>query len=308
MQEPVDSTGRSRALQASRATLPRLDPEPPSLLAFLQVRFPFVADWESRLARGLVQEDGGGPLADTTPYRAGLRILYFREVDSEPEVPFEAGILFQDEHLLVADKPHFLPVTPVGRYVRASLLARLQEQTGIADLAPLHRLDRETAGLVLFSIQPGSRAAYSALFREGRMAKTYLAVAAVETGDPQREWRVENRIQKGEPFFRMACPEGPPNARSAIRLLAERDGRGLFEIRPETGRKHQVRLHMAAIGHPILFDKLYPELQPEAMAGASPDFSRPLQLLAKQLEFRDPLAGVARVFESGRRLAWDPLR
>lgn len=295
-------------MEASRVTLPKLAPSPPSVLAFLQGRFPFVADWESRMERGLVRMDGGDALAPGAPYRAGLRLLYFREVEIEPEIPFEAGIIFQDEHILVVEKPHFLPVTPTGPYVRASLLVRLQAQTGLPELAPLHRLDRETAGLVLFSIREDGRSAYSGLFQNGLITKVYHTVAAVEPGIPLREWRVENRIEKGEPFFRMACVDGPANARSTIRLLAERNGYGLFEVRPETGKKHQVRLHMAAIGYPILHDKLYPELQPEPGQGAPADFSRPLQLLAQRLEFEDPITGEARVFESRQRLARNPLR
>ena len=309
MAEPDEFTGtdRSRALKASRVTLPKLDPPPLSVLAFLQDRFPLVTDWESRIARGLVRVDGGAPVAADAPYRVGLRILYFREVEKEPDIPFEAKIIFQDANLLVVDKPHFLPVIPTGPYVRASLLARLQEQTGLVGLAPLHRLDRETAGLVLFSVRQDSRAAFSGLFQKGRIAKTYHAVADVKAGTLPQDWRVENRIEKGEPFFRMACVEGPVNARSSIRLLAERHGYGLFEVRPETGKKHQIRLHMAAIGHPILHDKLYPELQPEAPSDAPPDFTHPLQLLAKRLEFKDPITGETRVFESEQELAWNPL-
>jgi tRNA pseudouridine32 synthase/23S rRNA pseudouridine746 synthase len=310
MAKPGESehSDSSRALHASKVTLPKLDPAPTHVLAFLQGRFPYVADWGSRMARGLVREDGGGALAVAAPYRAGLRILYFREVEAEPEIPCDAGIIFQDAHLLVADKPHFLPVTPSGPYVRTSLLARLQEQTGIETLAPLHRLDRETAGLVLFSVQRESRAAYSELFQKGRIRKTYHAVAPMEAGSSLQDWRVENRIEKGEPFFRMACVKGLANARSSIRLLGERYGYGLFEIAPETGKKHQIRLHMAAIGHPILHDKLYPELQPEAPSDVPPDYSQPLQLLAKRLEFSDPITGDMRIFESGQELAWNPLR
>ena len=299
---------RGRALHPSRVTLPKHDAGLFTVLAFLQGRFPYVADWESRMARGLVRVDGGGALAVDAPYRAGLRLLYFREVAAEPGIPFEAKIIFQDAHLLVADKPHFLPVTPSGPYVRTSLLARLQEQTGMENLAPLHRLDRETAGLVLFSIQRRSRANYSELFQKGRMKKIYHALAPMEAGSPLQDWRVENRIEKGEPFFRMACVEGLANARSAIRLLAQQNDRGLFEITPETGKKHQIRLHMAAIGHPILHDKFYPDLQPEAPADAPPDYSQPLQLLAKRLEFSDPITGEIRVFESELELAWNPWR
>ncbi len=310
MAEPDDFTslGHSRATKASRVTLPRLDPPPPSLLSFLQGRFPFVSDWESRMARGLVCTAGRNPVDTDTPYQAGLEILYYREVDAEPDIPFEAKIIFQDAHLLVADKPHFLPVTPTGPYVRVSLLTRLQEQTGLDSLAPLHRLDRETAGLVLFSVQRDGRAGFSGLFQKGRITKIYQAIASVEAGTPLQEWRVENRIEKGDPFFRMACVEGTVNARSSIQLLKESCGYGLFEIRPETGKKHQIRLHMTAIGHPIQHDKLYPELQSEAAANAALDFSRPLQLLAKRLEFVDPGTGEVRVFESEQQLAWDPLR
>jgi tRNA pseudouridine32 synthase/23S rRNA pseudouridine746 synthase len=302
--DDFNGRGQSRALKASRVTLPKLDPPLPSVLAYLQVRFPLVDDWELRMGRGLVRVDGGPPLAVDSLYRVGLRVLYFREVDTEPDIPFEAKIIFQDAHLLVADKPHFLPVTPSGPYVRASLLARLQEQTGLTNLAPLHRLDRETAGLVLFSVLPESRAAYSKLFQEGRISKLYHAVASAEAGMPTHQWRVETRIEKGEPFFRMACVEGPVNARSTIRLLAERHGYGLFEIHPETGKKHQIRLHMATISHPILYDKLYPELQPEV---PQPEFNQPLQLLAKSLEFTDPITGELRVFESEQKLMWNPL-
>lgn len=300
--------GLSRSLKASRVTLPKLDPLPPNVLAFLRGRFPFVPDWESRMARGLVRVDGEGPLAVHAPYRAGLRILYFREVDTEPEIPFEGKIIFQDAHLLVADKPHFLPVIPAGPYVRESLLARLQEQKGLGGLAPMHRLDRETAGLVLFSIRQDSRAAFSGLFQKGSITKIYHAVARVGAGPSPRGWRVENRIEKGEPFFRMTCVEGPVNARSTILLLAEKDGYGLFEVRPETGKKHQIRLHMATIGHPIFHDKLYPELQLEPVASALPDYSNPLQLLAQRLEFVDPITGEMRIFKSELELEWNPLR
>ena len=198
----------------------------------------------------------------------------------------------------MADKPAFLPVVPAGGYVKETLLARLQAETGIEDLVPLHRLDRETAGLVLFSVDPSTRAAYAGLFSGERIRKTYEALAVAATEPALREWRVENRLESGEPFFRMAIVPGAPNARSTIRLLAWKDGRGRFEIRPETGKKHQIRLHMLAIGYPILNDRLYPELLPEG----PPDHAHPLQLLAKRLEFVDPVSGEARCFESEQTL------
>lgn len=288
----------SRAAQASKVTLPKADPAPATVLAFLSGRFPRIRDWESRMARGLVLADGA-PLGAAAPYRPGLVVTYFREVAEEAPVPFEARILHRDARLLVADKPPFLPVVPAGGFVRETLLARLQAQTGIADLAPLHRLDRETAGLVLFSVDPATRGAYAALFAGRGIAKAYEAVSEAAAEPARREWRVENRIEAGEPFFRMAIVEGTPNARSDIRLLQWQHGRARFEIRPETGKKHQIRLHMAAIGHPILHDRFYPELLPEG----PPDFERPLQLLAKRLEFTDPLSGELRRFESEQVLA-----
>lgn len=288
----------SRAAQASRVTLPKADPAPATVLEFLSARFPRIHDWESRMARGLVLADGQ-PLAVSASYRPGLEVTYFREVAEEAPIPFEARILHRDEHLLVADKPPFLPVVPAGGFVRETLLARLQAETGIADLAPLHRLDRETAGLVLFSVDPATRGAYAGLFAGRGIVKTYEAVSEAPVEPAQREWRVENRIEAGEPFFRMAIVEGSPNARSDIRLLEWKDGRARFEIRPETGRKHQIRLHMQAIGYPILNDRFYPELLPEG----PPDFEHPLQLLASRLEFTDPISGEPRRFESEQTLA-----
>lgn len=288
----------SRAAQASRVTLPKADPAPATVLEFLSARFPRIKDWDSRMARGLVLADGQ-PLAVSASYRPGLEVTYFREVAEEAPIPFEARILHRDEHLLVADKPPFLPVVPAGGFVRETLLARLQAETGIADLAPLHRLDRETAGLVLFSVDPATRGAYAGLFAGRGIVKTYEAVSEAPVEPAQREWRVENRIEAGEPFFRMAIVEGSPNARSDIRLLEWKDGRARFEIRPETGRKHQIRLHMQAIGYPILNDRFYPELLPEG----PPDFEHPLQLLASRLEFTDPISGEPRRFESEQTLA-----
>lgn len=289
--------GSIRAAQASRVTLPKADPAPATVLDFLMARFPRIADWPSRMDRGLVRAEGA-PLPAAAPYRAGLEVTYFREVAAEAPVPFEARILHRDAQLLVADKPPFLPVVPAGGFVRETLLARLQAETGIADLAPLHRLDRETTGLVLFSVDPATRSAYAGLFAGRGITKTYEAVAEARTEPAQREWRVENRIEAGEPFFRMAIVEGPPNALSHIRMLQWQEGRARFEIRPDTGRKHQIRLHMQAIGHPILNDRFYPELFPEG----PPDFAHPLQLLASRLEFTDPVSGEPRRFESEQTL------
>lgn len=266
----------------------------PSLLDGLCARFPRIdrAQWMDRFARGRVQDAQGRALGPDQVWQVGLEIVYFREVADEPVIPFAEAIVHQDTHLLVADKPHFLPVTPAGGYVRETLLARLVARTGNTDLVPLHRLDRLTAGLVLFSTRPDTRDAYQRLFRERRIEKVYEALAPPL---PQRTFPQERhtRLVPGEPFFRMAEVPGEPNARTRIEVI---DGTGPlwhYRLHPVTGRKHQLRVHMAGLGAPILGDDLYPDLLPDAPADA------PLHLLAKALTFDDPLTGERCTFTSG---------
>lgn len=271
----------------------------PNLLDGLCARFPRIdrAQWQDRFARGRVQDVQGRALAADQPWQVGLEILYFREVSDEPSIPFSERILYQDEHLLVADKPHYLPVTPAGGYVRETLLARLVAQTGNADLVPLHRLDRLTAGLVLFSQRPDSRDAYQRLFRERRIDKTYEALAPALPGLVFPLQRL-SRIVAGEPFFRMAEVPGEVNARTTVEVIAADGAVWQYRLQPETGRKHQLRVHMAALGAPILGDDLYPQLRP----AADPLQAPPLQLLARALAFQDPLSGERRAFSSERAL------
>ncbi len=270
-----------------------------NLLDGLCARFPRIdrAQWQDRFARGRVQDAQGRALAADQPWQVGLEILYFREVSDEPSIPFSERILYQDEHLLVADKPHYLPVTPAGGYVRETLLARLVAQTGNADLLPLHRLDRLTAGLVLFSQRPDSRDAYQRLFRERRIDKTYEALAPALPGLVFPLQRL-SRIVAGEPFFRMAEVPGEVNARTTVEVIAAYGAVWQYRLQPETGRKHQLRVHMAALGAPILGDDLYPQLRP----AADPLQAPPLQLLARALAFQDPLSGERRAFSSERAL------
>ncbi len=296
----------SRSPTPSHATLPALERPPATLLDYLAERFPHVGKetWKARIAAGHVTFDDDQPLSLATPYRAGARIRYFREVAAEPEVPFAEEVLFENDHLLVADKPHFLPVTPSGPWVNECLLHRLRRRLGNHDLVVAHRLDRETAGLVLCCKDPAVRGLYGRLFQEGRVEKGYLAVARV-TAPPRREpIEVASRLVKGEPWFRMQTVPGPPNARTRVELTAWRDGHGLFRLTPATGKTHQLRVHMAALGFPLVNDRTYPELQP----AAPPDFARPLQLLAGGLRFRDPVSGRELSFRSRRRLQWPPGR
>lgn len=269
----------------------------PSLLDGLCARFPRIdrAQWADRFARGRVQDAQGRALAPDQVWQVGLEIVYFREVADEPVIPFAEAIVHQDADLLVADKPHFLPVTPAGDYVRETLLARLVARTGNRDLVPLHRLDRLTAGLVLFSTRPDTRDAYQRLFRERRIEKVYEALAPPL---PQRAFPLERhtRLVPGEPFFRMAEVPGEPNARTRIEVIEAAGPVWRYRLHPVSGRKHQLRVHMAGLGAPILGDDLYPELLVDAPADA------PLQLLAKGLAFDDPLSGQRRTFTSGLSL------
>lgn len=290
----------SIAKRPSAITLPPTPPPYPSILDFLIRTFPHVAAarWAERLRAGKILDDRGQPIAADTPYAAGLRLRYFREVGDEPLIPSAEHIVFQNDEILVACKPHFLPVVPGGRYVNECLEQRLRERTGIADLVPLHRIDRDTAGLVLCSLNPQTRGLYHALFAAGRIEKTYQALAEVREPQDRNEWTVENRMVRGEPRFRMQTVPGRVNARSIIRLLDVNGGRGRFELQPLTGKTHQLRLHMSGLGFGIVNDRYYPELQPER----ADDFDRPLQLLAARLRFRDPVTRRDLEFESDRRL------
>lgn len=276
-----------------------------TVLDCLCARFPQVSQavWRDRMARGLVLNAEGQPLTAETPYREGLRVHYFREVPAEREIPFEARILYQDEHLLVADKPHFLPVLPAGEYVEHTLLSRLARQLNNPHLVPLHRIDRLTAGLVMFSLNPTSRGAYQALFRERRIEKSYEAIAPAlpEAVFPLRR---ATRLVEGEPFFRMQEIDGVANTETRIDVLEQRGAWWRYALFPVTGKRHQLRVHMAALGAPLLGDPLYPELDEQRHQRSNDDYSQPLRLLARHLSFTDPLTQQPRRFESELALAW----
>jgi len=255
------------------------------------------AQWLDRIERGRVLDAQGRAITPQTPYRAGLRIHYYREVAHEAPMPGMETVLHADAHLVVADKPHYLPVTPAGGFVEQTLLRRLIRRLDNPHLVPLHRIDRATAGLVLFSANPASRAAYQALFRERRIDKLYHALAP---GLPQLSFPQQrrSRIVAGEPFFRMREADGEPNSETVIEVIDRKADIWRYALRPVTGKKHQLRLHMAALGAPILHDTLYPELA----TAADDDHRRPLQLLARNLAFDDPLSGERRHFQSALEL------
>jgi tRNA pseudouridine32 synthase/23S rRNA pseudouridine746 synthase len=273
----------------------------PTVLDFLAERHAGVGAeaWAARMSRGEVADETGARLTPASPYRAGALVYYYREPEPEPPVPFEERIIHQDGRLVVADKPHFLSVVPAGRFLRETLLVRLKRRTGLADLVPVHRIDRETAGVVVFSADPSTRGAYATLFQRREVTKVYHALARANEGLDFPVTR-RSRVVAGEPFFRMREAAGEPNAETRVAVL-ERRGGGvtLYEARPLTGRKHQVRLHLAALGAPVLNDRLYPEVLPPP---APEDFSAPLKLLAKSVSFRDPVTGRELRFESGMEL------
>ena len=273
----------------------------PSLLDFLAARMPAIqrSEWAQRLQQGLVLQENGQCALPDQACQTGQRFFYYRNVTDEPVLPLQARTVFEDDHLLVADKPHFMPVTPSGPYVQQSLLVQLKRLTGCADLVPLHRIDRETAGLVLFGKRLHERDAYHALFREKQIHKTYHAVAAFkpELNLPRHH---ASRLVPGEPFFRTQEVPGVPNSETRISLLHTDGLRALYQLEPVTGKRHQLRVHMASMGIPIEGDPFYPILrrgidEPE-------DFSQPLQLLAHAVQFADPHTGQARAFQSQHRL------
>jgi len=272
------------------------------LLDFLVDCFPRVdrATWLERMQRGKMADEQGRIVDESTPYRINARLSYYREVKAEPRIPFHERILYEDEEILLADKPHFMPVTPSGTAVNECLLHRLVNRTGNRELVPVHRLDRDTAGLVLFSKKPATRHCYFALFREGRIDKQYEAIASLPMDTNRREWLVESRIEASGQWILRHNVAGEINARSQITMLETGAEIARFSLSPLTGKTHQLRLHMGLIGSQILNDIFYPVLQPKA---DTPDYSRPLQLLAKKLAFTDPLSGTGLQFESSLHLS-----
>nr|WP_258054696.1 RluA family pseudouridine synthase [Streptomyces sp. Ru71] len=254
---------------------------------------------EGMFDAGLIVGADGRPVAPDAPYVPGMFVWFHRDLAPEVPVPFAVDVVYRDAHIVVADKPHFLATTPRGSHVAETVLARLRRDLDIPTLTAAHRLDRLTAGLVLFTVRPEERGAYQTLFRDRRVRKTYEAVAPY---DPELELpvTVRSRIVKERGVLTAREVPGEPNAVSRIELGEHRGGLGRYRLLPATGQTHQLRVHLNALGVPILGDPLYPEVAAPVAAG---DFRRPLQLLARELEFTDPVTGAAHRFRSGRTLA-----
>ena len=273
----------------------------PTVLDCLCAHFRAISreQWLDRIARGRVLDASGAPISPFLAYKEGLRIHYFREVPNETPIPVQEAILYADEHLVVADKPHFLPVTPAGEYVEHTLLRRLIRTLDNPHLVPLHRIDRHTAGLVLFSANPDSRSAYQSLFPTRKIEKRYEAIARA-LPDLELPRVHKSRLVEGEPFFRMREGEGVSNTETLVEVCEKNGDLWRYALYPVTGKKHQLRVHMAALGAGICNDPFYPEVLNDALD----DYANPLKLLAQSLRFADPLTGQERYFESRIHLEW----
>ncbi|WP_180103406.1 RluA family pseudouridine synthase [Acinetobacter sp. YH12134] len=266
-----------------------------TVYAYLCQQFPHIsaAEWLSRFQDGLVYDAHGQRLHIDSPFQAHTHCFYYRFLAHEVTVPFQHQILFENEDLLVVDKPHFLTMSPTGQYVQQTLLVRLKQQTGNEQLTPIHRLDRETAGVVLFSKQPASRGLYQQMFAERQVRKTYHAIAPFRA-DLSFPCTTRYRMEKGQPFYTMQVVDGVPNSETDIELLAHNGHLAKYLLKPVTGKQHQLRVHLNQLGIAILNDPFYPQVQHKT----EDDFSAPLQLLAKDICFQDPISKAAMAFSS----------
>lgn len=292
----------SEGVSSSRVYLPASESYP-TLLDFFIANFPHIepSEWSARFSEGLVMTADGQPVAASDAYQPNAHLLYFRRLAREPEIPFEEEILYQDEHILVADKPHFLPVTPSGLYLHQTLLNRLKKKTGLQHLSPIHRIDRDTAGLVIFCIQPNERAHYQNLFRDRAVTKVYEVIAPYsEELSAKLPMMYQSRLEESEHFLQMREVAGEPNADTYIELIEVVKPWAKYRLTPGSGKKHQLRCHLNALGIAIKFDQIYPVLTPYQEYDL--DFSKPLQLLAKEITFVDPVTGENRSFVSRREI------
>ncbi|WP_213073693.1 RluA family pseudouridine synthase [Acinetobacter ihumii] len=278
-----------KGVSASKAFLPaHRDPVVTTIFKYVCQQFAHISvhEWQQRFADGLVYDASGQILNVHSPYQANTHIFYYRFLAHEQPVPFQHHILFENDALLVVDKPHFLTISPTGQYVQETLLVRLKNQTGIEELSPIHRLDRETAGIILLSKKTQVRHAYQQLFANRQVQKTYHAIAAYrsELSFPRT---LNLCMQKGQPFYTMQIDaHGEPNSETYIECLEHNQFWAKYRLKPVTGKQHQLRVHLNYLGVPIKNDPFYPTV----LHKKHDDFSAPLQLLAKHIEFIDPIS------------------
>ncbi len=277
-----------------------------TVLDHLRRRLPRVVDWPQRLARGEVLDARGTPVEPQAACRHGVVLWYWRDPGPEPALGGVVEVLHRDAHLVAVDKPHGMAVTPGGRWLRETVLVQVRQRLDIATLAPIHRLDLETAGVMLFSVRPQDRHAYHALFRHRWVRKVYEAVVrwcdGMDRGLPI-EARHRLREREGDGFMQMEVVDGEPDATTRIEWVARRGDFAHLRLHPLTGRKHQLRAQLNALGMPIVGDRIYPDLLPMADPVTGADDRLPLQLLAREIAFDDPVTGEPRRFLSRRVLA-----
>lgn len=296
---PVSPLPPRHGLDAARLRTPD-DGAWATMRDHLVARLPRVAPEriDAMLAAGLIV-GRGGPVAPDAPFAPREFLWLHRDLPDEPPVPFAVDVLHRDEDIVVVDKPHFLATIPRGRHVVQTALVRLRRELDLPELAPAHRLDRVTAGVLLFVVCRDRRGAYQTLFRDRRVRKTYEAVAPHDPAVALPA-TVRSRIVKERGVICAQEVAGPPNAETRVELLEHSGGRARYRLVPTTGRTHQLRLHMRGLGLPILGDRFYGPAGPED--SALDDWTRPLQLLAATLEFPDPRTGEPRRFASRRTL------
>jgi tRNA pseudouridine32 synthase/23S rRNA pseudouridine746 synthase len=250
-------------------------------------------DAAAKVLAGEVVLPDGTVVSETTALRPGAHVYFYRELRDEVPVPCDIPVLYRDDDIVVVDKPHFLATMPRGRHVAQTAVVRLRRELDLPELSPAHRLDRLTAGVLLFTTRREVRGAYQTLFTRGVVRKTYLARAGL---NPDLEFPIvlRSRIIKRRGQLQAVEEPGEPNAETAVEHL----GDGLYRLTPRTGRTHQLRVQMASLGLPIIGDPLYPNV----IDIAPDDFSGPLQLLAHSLEFEDPISGRQREFVSRHTL------
>lgn len=300
---PRSPLPQRHGLDAAWLRTPDNDPGTPARWAtmreFLVDRLPDVAPVAAMLAAGEFVDQAGRPWSGQEPYRPNAFVWFHRPLAPEPVVPFRVEVLATDARVVVVDKPHFLATTPRGTHVRESVLVRLRNDLGLPDLAPAHRLDRLTAGVLVLTTRREHRAAYAGVFQTGAVTKVYEALAPF---DPTLEFprRVASRIEKRRGSLQAEHVVGEPNAETLVELVEARGRHARYRLTPTTGKTHQLRVHMAALGLPIVGDPLYPIV----LDVAADDFSQPLQLVARSLCFTDPIDQSTRDYRSRFALTW----
>ena len=300
---PRSPLPQRHGLDAAWLRTPDNDPAVPARWAtmrdFLLDRLPAIAPVAEMLAAQDFVDQAGHPWTGQEPYRPNAFVWFHRHLVPEPVVPFAVEVLYADKRIVVVDKPHFLATTPRGAHVTESVLVRLRGSLGLPDLAAAHRLDRLTAGVLVLTTHRLYRAAYAGVFQTGEAHKSYEAMAPFNPGF-EFPCTVTSRIEKRRGHLQAEVVDGVPNAETLVELVESRGDYARYRLTPTTGKTHQLRVQLAALGLPILGDPLYPRV----LDVAADDFTTPLQLVARRLAFTDPVDQTPRAYTSRLALEW----